>query len=108
MPLDRCTSVLTVRLEKRGPLARRARRRARGKARRVFCARRFRRGVAMLTRWDPFVDFARLSRDFLDVPFVKENGAPRFAPLVDVVEEKDAFVLTAEVPGLKAEDVKVD
>jgi HSP20 family protein len=62
----------------------------------------------MLTRWDPFVDFARLSKDFFDAPFVKENGAPRFAPLVDVLETQDALVLTAEVPGLKAEDVKID
>jgi HSP20 family protein len=62
----------------------------------------------MLTRWDPFVDFARLSRDFFDAPFVKENGTPRFSPRVDVYEEKDALVLAAELPGLKAEDVKVD
>jgi HSP20 family protein len=64
----------------------------------------------MLTRWDPFVDFARLSNDLFDfeLPVAKENGTHRFSPAVDVVEEKDAFVLTAEVPGLKAEDVKVD
>jgi HSP20 family protein len=62
----------------------------------------------MLTRWDPFVDFARLSKDFFDAPFVKENGTPRFTPVVDVFEEKDALVLTAEVPGLKADEVKVN
>jgi HSP20 family protein len=62
----------------------------------------------MLTRWDPFVDFARLSKDFFDVPFAKENGAPRFMPVVDVFEEKEALVLTAEVPGLKADEVKVN
>jgi HSP20 family protein len=62
----------------------------------------------MLTRWDPFVDFARLSKDFFDAPLARENGTPRFMPVVDVFEEKDALVLTAEVPGLKADDVKVD
>jgi HSP20 family protein len=64
----------------------------------------------MLTRWDPFADFARLSKELFPVeaPLARENGTPRFSPAVDVFEDKDALVVVAEVPGMKAEDVKVD
>jgi HSP20 family protein len=62
----------------------------------------------MLTRWDPFVDFARLSQDFFAFEPPKENGTPRFSPAVDVYEDKDALVVVVEVPGMKAEEVKVD
>jgi HSP20 family protein len=60
----------------------------------------------MLTRWDPFVDFARISKDFFD--HEEANGSPRFVPPVDVTEEKEAFLVRAELPGLKPEDVKID
>ena len=64
----------------------------------------------MLTRWDPFAEIARLqdqmfrgvARSANDV----DDGAA-FAPLVDVLEEKDAFVVKAELPGVKPEDVNV-
>jgi len=66
----------------------------------------------MLTRWDPFVDFARFSKDFFDQPegplAKPRNGTVRFVPAVDVTEEKDAFLVKAELPGLKPEDVKID
>jgi HSP20 family protein len=61
----------------------------------------------MLTRWDPFADFARLSKEVFD-PEPHRNGTARFVPAVDVSEEKDAFLVRAELPGLKPEDVKID
>lgn len=67
----------------------------------------------MLTRWDPFVDFARLSNDlfsFTEPRIAVRNGAAqtRFVPAVDVVEERDAILVTAELPGFKPEEVKID
>jgi HSP20 family protein len=62
-----------------------------------------------LTRWDPFAEIARLQDQLfrgygLDMPR-REAGA--FAPAVDIYEEKDAYFVKAELPGVKAEDVHV-
>lgn len=62
----------------------------------------------MLTRFDPFTDFARLSNDLF---FAREPAPARpksFAPVVDIQEDKDALVLRAEIPGIKADDVRID
>ncbi len=40
--------------------------------------------------------------------FATGRGAPSFVPAVDVVEEKDAYVLRAELPGVARENVKVE
>jgi len=58
----------------------------------------------MLTQWDPFVDFARLSNGVVAAP----ARAATFTPPVDVFEDKDALVVQAELPGLKTEDVNID
>ena len=60
----------------------------------------------MLTLFNPFNDLMR------DDDFWGRWGAPlnqerAHAPLVDVVEEKDAFVLKAEMPGFKPEEIDV-
>jgi HSP20 family protein len=63
----------------------------------------------MLTRWDPFVDFARLSKDMFRYPEAFNGDAKNgFVPAVDVAEEKDAFLVTAELPGLKAEEIQIN
>ncbi len=49
----------------------------------------------MLTRWDPFAEFTRM------------RGEPRFSPAVDILEEDDAIVLLAEVPGMNADDINI-
>jgi HSP20 family protein len=110
-PLDREKPVLTVRGENAVGRCEGRTDPAKADGARPAPAVEFRRGgVTMLTRWDPFVDFARLSKDLFafEPPLAKENGAPRFTPAVDVFEEQDALVLAAELPGLKAADVKVD
>ena len=57
----------------------------------------------MLTRWDPFAEFARFHGGVV-------VGSPRsrpFAPAVDIIEEEDAILLSADVPGVAAGDVEV-
>src|SRR5690606_14981871 len=36
------------------------------------------------------------------------KGAATFVPAVDVVEERDAYVLRAELPGVAREDIRVE
>lgn len=60
----------------------------------------------MLTRFDPFAEITRfqneLARSFLG------EGHRTFAPAVDIYEEKDAFVVKAELAGVKPEEIQVD
>ena len=58
----------------------------------------------MLVRWDPFENLNRLQ----DELFGTTEGLAPFRLAVDIREEPAAFVLEAEVAGLKPEDVKVD
>ncbi|MBW1904265.1 MAG: Hsp20/alpha crystallin family protein [Deltaproteobacteria bacterium] len=59
----------------------------------------------MLVRWDPFEEMNRLHDHFLSG---RELSRQAFQVAVDIREEDDAFYVDAEVPGLAAEDVKVD
>jgi HSP20 family protein len=57
---------------------------------------------------EPWSMLSRLSRDldgFLAAPAGNNNVS--YIPAVDVHEEKDAFVLTADLPGVKPEDIEV-
>jgi HSP20 family protein len=66
----------------------------------------------MLTLWDPFTGFSRLSHAAFarlsDEAFAIPARAETFTPAVDVFEDKEAFVVKAELPGLKVEDVGID
>ena len=71
-----------------------------------------------MTRWNPLAEFEdildRYNRQLTgrgtDTP---ANGAREimqktdWAPMVDITENKDAFVIKAELPGIRKEDVKV-
>ena len=59
----------------------------------------------MLVRWDPFEEMNRLHDHFLGGRGPTKQA---FQVAVDIREEDDAFYVDAEVPGLAAEDVKVD
>ena len=59
----------------------------------------------MLVRWDPFEEMNRLHDHFLGGRGLSKQA---FQVAVDIREEDDAFYVDAEVPGLAAEDVKVD
>jgi len=59
----------------------------------------------MLVRWDPFEEMNRLHDHFFSGRGLAKQV---FQVAVDIREEDDAFYVDAEVPGLAAEDVKVD
>ena len=72
-----------------------------------------RRSPATTERWEPFGEPEQLNermRRMLEqtfgglVPLDREG----WAPLVDIEEQDDAYVLEVEVPGVKREDVKVE
>ena len=58
----------------------------------------------MLTRWDPFAELSRMQNDLNRMRGEQRLG---FSPAVDILEEEEAILLTAELPGMKAEDVHV-
>jgi len=71
--------------------------------------------VQSLTRWDPFADMADLRREmdhifgefFGRTPSSMAATEAMWSPLVDIHETKDSFLLMAELPGVKQEDVEV-
>ena len=65
-----------------------------------------------LTRWDPFAGFDTLfNRVTPNSPrlFMEEEGGigVEFTPLADIAETEKEYLVRAELPGLKKEDVKV-
>lgn len=65
-----------------------------------------------LTPWDPFADLLPMRREFerLMAPFTQGAGSnlpTRWAPTADMIESADAVVITAELPGVKDEDVEI-
>ncbi len=72
-----------------------------------------RRNNAQLKTWDPFRELDDLHTRFsrlLESTFGEVPGAAlgTWSPLVDIEETDDAFVVEAEIPGVKAEDVDVE
>jgi HSP20 family protein len=66
-----------------------------------------------VVRWDPLRDITSL-RDEMNRLFSRSIGdgysgaAQTWAPAIDVVEQSDAIVVTAEVPGLSADDIDIE
>jgi HSP20 family protein len=50
----------------------------------------------------------RLFNGFFDTPRASGTNGARFLPAMDLVETDDHFVLRADLPGLREEDVKVE
>jgi HSP20 family protein len=70
---------------------------------------RYRSPLARLWPVSDFDDLRRQARHFfedVDVPVTMENFT--FAPALDVVENEKEILVTAELPGLKSEDVTVE
>lgn len=66
-----------------------------------------------LVRWEPFAGFGNLSSVFNDLFDDRYNGSARpsqsrWHPAVDVLESKDSYLIRAELPGMKREDIKVE
>jgi len=68
------------------------------------------------TRWDPFRELEemekRLATFFGRAPVKAEGGkealtVPEWAPLVDIAEDEKEYVIKAELPEVKKEDVKL-
>jgi HSP20 family protein len=72
--------------------------------------------MTMLVRWTPFTEMDRLSQAMnrlFDSDFrpAHDNEARTtqvaWTPAIDVVEDKDKIVLTADLPGLQQKDVDI-
>jgi HSP20 family protein len=67
-----------------------------------------------LVRWEPFARFGNIPsvfNDLLDENFDRTRAQPstsRWYPAVDVLESKDSYLIRAELPGMKREDIKVE
>jgi HSP20 family protein len=70
-----------------------------------------------LTRWDPLKELDdlqdRLSRLFGRAPARRQDGqeesitVAEWAPLVDIIEDDKEYVIKAELPEMKRDDIKV-
>lgn len=64
--------------------------------------------MANITRWDPFEDIDDLFKGFLLRPMRVESGVDSQMRIkMDVKEDDKAYVVHAEVPGVKKEDIQV-
>ena len=66
--------------------------------------------MANVTRFDPFNDLVDdLFKGFLVRPVAYENGRSDALPRmkVDVAEKNGAYLVTAELPGVKKDDIQV-
>jgi HSP20 family protein len=71
--------------------------------------------MTTLAKWNPFRDLETLQNRLTTLfrrPLLPMNGEETFGvtewmPLVDVTEDEKEFLITAELPEMKKEDVKV-
>ena len=61
----------------------------------------------MLTMWRPERDLARWHRNPSAFFAGPDAAGATFAPAVDVAELDDRFVLSADLPGMKQEDIQI-
>lgn len=60
----------------------------------------------MLAQWDPFADIARVHDRFFG-PAANDRGYA-WKPSVDVFEDEAGIHVNVDVPGVKAEDLKIE
>jgi HSP20 family protein len=61
-----------------------------------------------LTRWQPFADLEEMRSRFDKLFAEVVDGEHAWALELDVVEHDDKLVVHANVPGIKAEEIKID
>jgi HSP20 family protein len=59
----------------------------------------------VFARWDPFRDLIRIQHG---LERLASHGPQGWAPAVDLCETGDAFVFTAELPGLTRDQIRID
>lgn len=59
----------------------------------------------VFARWDPFRDLIRIQHG---LERLASHGPQGWSPAVDLCETADAFIFTAELPGLVREQVRID
>ena len=59
----------------------------------------------VFARWDPFRDLIRIQHG---LERLASHGPQGWSPAVDLCETADAFIFTAELPGLSREQVRID
>jgi HSP20 family protein len=62
--------------------------------------------MANVTRYDPFGELDDLFKGFMLRPVRVDQQAPQIK--MDVKENEGAYLVRAEIPGVKKEDIKVD
>src|SRR5688572_33017289 len=67
-----------------------------------------------LVRWEPFAGFGNVRSvfdDLFDENFDRSWAKPsisKWYPAVDILESKDSYLIRAELPGMKREDINVE
>jgi HSP20 family protein len=67
-----------------------------------------------LVRWEPFAGLSNIHsmvNDLFDENFGRSWGhteSGKWYPAVDVLESKDSYVIRAELPGMKREDINLE
>ena len=66
----------------------------------------------LLTRHEPFSLFDQFNNEinrYFTSTRTRETAAPRadWAPAVDIIEEKNRYLLAADIPGVRREDVDI-
>ena len=64
--------------------------------------------MANVTRYDPFADLDDMFKGFMLRPVRLDPQAPQMQIKMDVKENDSAYVVRADIPGVKKEDIKVD
>jgi HSP20 family protein len=62
--------------------------------------------MPLLTNWDPFAELTRFQEEMMNRRMAPA-GKLTFRPAVDIFEDPESITITAEVPGVKAEDLQV-
>lgn len=63
--------------------------------------------MANITRWDPFDDMDELMKGFFLRPMRLEAPEQQARIRMDVKEDDKAYVVHAEIPGVKKEDIQI-
>src|SRR5688572_15355973 len=67
-----------------------------------------------LVRWEPFAGFGNIRsmfNDLFDENFDRSWAQPsisKWYPAADILESKDSYLIRAELPGMKREDINVE